>query len=120
MEIKATITAVKQLYPNKKITGIFQPHLYSRTQDFSDEFAAELSELDELILMDIYAAREEPIKNITSLTILEKTNNKKGQIMSKEEILDHLSKNQPEVLLTMGAGDIWRLAKEIETQFLMN
>lgn len=120
VEIKATITAVKQLYPNKKITGIFQPHLYSRTQDFSDEFAAELSELDELILMDIYAAREEPIKNITSLTILEKTNNKKGQIMSKEEILDHLSKNQPEVLLTMGAGDIGLLAKEIETQFLMN
>ncbi len=119
-EIKATISAVKQLYPNNKLTGIFQPHLYSRTRDFADEFAAELSELDELILMDIYPAREEPIENITSLTILNKTLDKKGQIMSKEEILDYLSKTEPEVLLTMGAGNIGQLAQEIETQILKN
>lgn len=118
-EIKATISAVKELYPNKRITGIFQPHLYSRTRDFSDEFATELSELDELILMKIYPAREEPIKNITSSTILEKVTNK-GQLMDKDDILDYISKNQPEVLLTMGAGDIGLLVKEIETQLLKN
>jgi UDP-N-acetylmuramate--alanine ligase len=119
-EIKATISAVKKLYPNKKLTGIFQPHLFSRTRDFAIEFAAELSQLDELILMDIYPAREEPIEDITSHTILNQTTNKKGQIMSKEEILEYLFKNQPEVLVTMGAGDIGLLANEIETQLLMN
>jgi UDP-N-acetylmuramate--alanine ligase len=70
--------------------------------------------------MDIYPAREEPIEDITSHTILNQTTNKKGQIMSKEEILEYLFKNQPEVLVTMGAGDIGLLANEIETQLLMN
>lgn len=119
-EIKATINALKQLYPNKEITGIFQPHLFSRTRDFAPEFAAELSKLDKLILMEIYPAREEPIEGITSLMILNMVTNNNKQIMSKKEILDQLSKNQPEVLLTMGAGDIGLLAKEIETQLLMN
>ena len=120
VEIKATISAIKQLYPNKEITGIFQPHLFSRTRDFASEFATELSKLDKLILMEIYPAREEPIEGITSLVILNKAINKNKQIMSKVEILEQLSKNPPEVLLTMGAGDIGLLAKEIETQLLMN
>lgn len=119
-EIKATISAVKRLYPNKKITGIFQPHLFSRTKDFSDEFAVELSELDELILMEIYPAREKPIEGITSKTILDKVNNKNGRIMGEAEILEYLSDNQPEVLLTMGAGDIGLLVKKIESQILTN
>ena len=117
-EIKATISAVKDLYPNKKITGIFQPHLYSRTKDFTDEFASELSQLDELILMEIYPAREKPIKGITSKIILEKTKNTKGKIMGGQEILEYLSDKKPEVLLTMGAGDIGLLVRKIETQFL--
>ncbi len=119
-EIKATISAVKKLYPNKKITGIFQPHLFSRTRDFTKEFAYELSELDKLILMDIYPAREKPIEGITSRTILDRVENENGRIMGKEEILEYLSDNQPEVLLTMGAGDIGLLVKEIETQLLSN
>lgn len=113
-EIKATISAVKQLYPNKKITGIFQPHLFSRTNDFSGKFAEELNELDELILMDIYPAREKPIEGITSQTILDKIKTTKGQIMDSGEIMKYLSNNPPEVLLTMGAGDIGLLAKKIE------
>lgn len=119
-EIKATISAIKKLYPNKKITGIFQPHLYSRTRDFVKEFAIELNELDEIILMDIYPAREKPIEGITSKTILDNIKNKNSQILNKKEILKYLSDNQPEVLLTMGAGDIGLLVKEIEIQLINN
>jgi len=119
-EIKATISAVRKLYPHKKLTGIFQPHLFSRTRDFTKEFANELSELDNLILMDIYPAREKPIEGITSKTILDCMANEMGRIMTRKEILEYLSDNQPEVLLTMGAGDIGHLIKEIETQLLNN
>ncbi|MBC8321661.1 MAG: UDP-N-acetylmuramate--L-alanine ligase [Bacteroidetes bacterium] len=118
-EIKATISAVKKLYPDKKITGIFQPHLFSRTRDFAKMFAVELNKLDELILMEIYPAREKPIEGITSKTILDKTNIS-GRVMGCDEILDYLSKNNPEVLLTMGAGDIGLLVKKIENQILIN
>ncbi len=116
-EIKATISAVKQLYPDKKITGIFQPHLFSRTRDFQDEFAFELNKLDEIILMEIYPAREKPIEGISSQTIINKIKNRNVVQLTKEEILNHLSKEKPEVLLTMGAGDIGLLAKQIETQY---
>ena len=119
-EIKATISAVKALYPNKKITGIFQPHLFSRTRDFAREFAKELSELDELILMEIYPAREKPIQGISSHTLLDLVDNKSAQLMNSKKILNYLSDNQPEVLLTMGAGDIGLLVKEIEIQLLNN
>ena len=113
-EIKVTISAVKQLYPHKKITGIFQPHLYSRTRDFVNEFAVELDKLDEIILMEIYPARERPIEGITSKIIANKIQNKKVVILDKEKILEYLSNNKPEVLLTMGAGDIGLLSKEIK------
>ena len=116
-EIKVTISAVKQLYPEKKITGIFQPHLFSRTKDFSDEFAEELSKLDNIILMDIYPARELPIEGISSYTILNKINNKNKRVFSKEEILTYLIDNKPEVLLTMGAGDIGLFTNQIEAQY---
>ena len=116
-EIKATISAVKDLYPNKKITGIFQPHLYSRTKDFSKEFANELSQLDELLLMDIYPAREKPISGITSKIILEKIKDIEVHLLDSEKILEYLSDNQPEILITMGAGDIGLLVKKIEIQF---
>jgi len=116
-EIKATISAVKRLYPDKKITGIFQPHLYSRTRDFADDFAVELNKLDYIILMDIYPAREKPIEGISSQIIKNKIKNKNVVRLTKEEILDYLSNNKPEVLLTMGAGNIGLLAKQIETQY---
>ncbi len=116
-EIKATISAVKQLYPDKKITGIFQPHLFSRTRDFQDEFAIELNRLDEIIIMEIYPAREKPIEGISSQTIINKIKNRNVVLLSKEKILNYLANNKPEVLLTMGAGDIGLLAKQIETQY---
>lgn len=119
-EIKATISAIRKLYPDKRITGIFQPHLFSRTRDFSIEFATELSKLDELILMDIYPAREKPIEGITSNTILDKITIGQKQIMDNAEILEYISETTHEVLITLGAGDIGQLAKSIEAQILQN
>lgn len=113
-ELKASITSVKELYPDKKLTGIFQPHLYSRTRDFVDEFARNLSLLDELILLDIYPAREQPIEGVTSQIIFDKVKCKKT-LCNKDELLTLLqSKDDIEVLLTLGAGDIDRLLISIK------
>lgn len=108
-ELAASITSVKELYPNRKVTGIFQPHLYSRTRDFAPEFARSLSLLDELILLDIYPAREKPIEGVTSKIIFDKVTCPKI-LCTKEELLPLLDKkNDLEVLLTIGAGDIDQL-----------
>lgn len=112
-ELAASITSVKALYPDKKLTGIFQPHLYSRTKDFADDFAKSLSLLDELILLDIYPAREKPIEGITSKIIFDKVTCPKI-LCNKEELLPLLEvKNDLEVLLTVGAGDIDQLLDPI-------
>jgi len=113
-ELKATIGSVKKLYPDKKITGIFQPHLFSRTRDFADEFAASLDMLDECILLDIYPAREKPIEGVTSEMLIGKMKLADKKVLSKEGVLELLKSNTPEVLLTMGAGDIDRLIEPIE------
>jgi UDP-N-acetylmuramate--alanine ligase len=113
-ELKATINAVKELYPGKKITGVFQPHLFSRTADFADEFALTLDNLNEIILLDIYPAREKPIPGITSELILNKISNKNKKLMSKKELLKYLKDHKPEVLLTLGAGDIGLMLDQIE------
>ncbi len=113
-EIRNTISTLKELYPEKKITGIFQPHLFSRTRDFADSFAHELNELDDIILMDIYPAREKPISGISSKVIRDKIKNTNCLILSSEEILNRLNSTNPEVILTMGAGDIGLLVPEIE------
>ena len=106
-EIKAFISSVLEMYPGKKILGIFQPHLYSRTKDFADGFAESLSLLNELILLDIYPARELPIEGITSNTILDKLNSScHGEILTKEETIERIKNQRPDVLLTIGAGDI--------------
>lgn len=120
-ELAASITSVKELYPNKKVTGIFQPHLYSRTKDFAPEFAQSLSLLDELILLEIYPAREKPIEGVTSHIIFDKVTCQKT-MCKKEDLLTLLeNKNDIEVLLTVGAGDIDQLLlpiKELlETKF---
>jgi len=105
-ELKYSIQSIKALYPNKKITGVFQPHLYSRTRDFIDGFAESLSVLDELILMDIYPARELPIPGITSQLLLDKVTCTKKTLVTKKELVDFVISSSPEVLLTLGAGDI--------------
>lgn len=113
-ELAASITSVKELYPDKKLTGIFQPHLYSRTKDFAPEFARSLSLLDELILLDIYPAREKPIEGVTSKIIFDKVTCPKT-LCNKEELLPLLEKkNDIEVLLTVGAGDIDQLLEPIK------
>ncbi|MBE7442952.1 MAG: UDP-N-acetylmuramate--L-alanine ligase [Flavobacteriales bacterium] len=105
-ELRMCISSVKELYPDKIITGIFQPHLFSRTRDFLDEFAASLSVLDELILLDIYPARELPIPGVTSQLLLEKATAKNKKLLTKSNLLDYIAANEFEVLLTLGAGDI--------------
>jgi len=113
-ELKATIGSVKKLYPSKKITGIFQPHLYSRTRDFADAFAESLDMLDECILLEIYPAREKPIEGITSQMLIDKMKSKNKKVLSKSDTLEFLKTNTPQVLLTMGAGDIDELIEPIE------
>jgi UDP-N-acetylmuramate--alanine ligase len=112
-EIEATITSLKHLYPNKRICGIFQPHLYSRTKDFADQFAEALENLDDIILLPIYPAREEAIPGITSKTILHKINKMDKYHVTKEQLFPLLSALQPELLVTLGAGDIDQLVEPI-------
>lgn len=113
-ELKATISSAKRIYPGKKITGIFQPHLFSRTRDFADGFAESLSLLDEVILLDIYPARELPIEGVTSTMLLEKMSATNRKLLSKPGVLDHIRNNEFDVILTMGAGDIDGLVTPIE------
>ena len=112
-EIEAFIRSVREMYPQRSITGVFQPHLYSRTRDLADGFATSLSELDELILLDIYPAREEPVEGITSELIFEKVRSGQKSRCRKEDLMDLLKERNPEVLLTMGAGDIDQLVEPI-------
>ena len=112
-EVKVTIQAVKELYEGKKVMVIFQPHLFSRTQDFADKFAESLSLSDELILLEIYPAREKPIDGVTSQMLAEKCTIK-NEVCSKEQLLSVLEKKDFEVLLTMGAGDISTLVQPIK------
>ena len=112
-ELKAAIHAARTLYPNRKITGVFQPHLYSRTRDFVEGFAAALDALDELILMDIYPARERPIEGVTSAIIFDKMKHPNRVLIQKNQLLEELKKRKLEVLMTLGAGDIGALVPEI-------
>lgn len=113
-ELEATITSVRNLYPDKKITGVFQPHLYSRTRDLADEFAESLSLLDVVILLDIYPARELPIEGVSSEMIFKKVTSKNKTLCNKNQLLEVLAKKKIEVLLTMGAGDIDRFIEPIK------
>ena len=116
-ELESFIGSVRALYPGRKITGVFQPHLYTRTRDFADGFAISLSELDELILMDIYPAREPPLPGITSELIFTKVMSGKKTLCSGEALLEELEKRQPDVLITMGAGDIDQFVEPIKALF---
>jgi UDP-N-acetylmuramate--alanine ligase len=105
-ELRACISSARELFFGKKLTGIFQPHLFSRTKDFANEFAESLDLLDEIILLDIYPARELPIEGVTSELLLGIMKKESKMILSKENCLKYINENRPEVLLTMGAGDI--------------
>lgn len=113
-ELRACITAVKSLYPEKKLTTIFQPHLFSRTRDFAEGFAEVLAMTDELIMLDIYPARELPIEGVNSEMIMDKIAISDKKILSKEATLNHIKNVMPELVLTVGAGDIDTLVKPIK------
>lgn len=113
-EIKACIAAVRELYPGKKITGVFQPHLFTRTRDLAEDFAESLAKLDELILLDIYPARELPVEGVTSEMLLDKIIMENKMLCQKENLIEVLIRKEPEVLITIGAGDIDQLVEPIE------
>lgn len=113
-EIASTIESVRYLYPNKRVVGIFQPHLYSRTRDFADEFAKVLQELDEIIMMPIYPAREKPILGVTSSMVLRKIPSMSKYLCTADQVLELVLALCPEVVLTLGAGDIDRLVPRLE------
>lgn len=117
-ELSACINSVKAMYPDKKITGIFQPHLFTRTRDFADGFAHSLELLDKVILLDIYPARELPIEGIDSKMLLNKVHVANKVLSSKEELVNVVTNDMPEVLITMGAGDIDRLVEPLKNALL--
>jgi UDP-N-acetylmuramate--alanine ligase len=115
-ELRAIISSVKNMYPNKKIVAAFQPHLYSRTRDFVDGFAESLSLLDNVVLLDIYPARELPMEGVTSKIIFDKMTSKNKILCTKQEAVAHLKQQEPEVLLTLGAGDIDQLVEVLRKE----
>jgi len=114
MEIKTLVSSVRSMFPEKKITGVFQPHLFSRTKDFSAGFAENLDLLDEVIILDIYPAREKPIDGVTSALIYNQMKMQQKKLCANENLISILEKMKPEVLLTIGAGDIDQLVQPIK------
>ncbi len=115
-ELKALITGVRSIYPNKKLTLVFQPHLYTRTRDFADGFAASLDMADETILLPIYPARELPIEGVSSEMILDKMKLNDKKVLVKNEMIDYISKTKPGLLVMAGAGDIDVLVYDVKKQ----
>ena len=114
-ELSATISSVRNMFPGRKITAVFQPHLFTRTRDFAPEFAEALSQVDKLILLDIYPARELPIEGITSEIILRDATAPEKVLIQKEYLMEYLEKEDIDILITFGAGDIDRFTGEITT-----
>lgn len=112
-EIRAFLTSVKAMYPQKKLTAVFQPHLFTRTRDFAKGFSESLSLADEIVLLDIYPARELPIEGVTASMLLEDITAPQKSLQTKEGLLDYLKASNIEVLVTIGAGDIDRLVSPI-------
>ena len=117
-EINAVNQAVRELYPNQKVLAIFQPHLFSRTKDFADDFAKSLSQFDEILLLDIYPARELPMEGITSEWLLSKMDNDNKKLVSKDELISEISKSDATIIVTIGAGDIGELVPKIKKELM--
>ena len=113
-ELDACLGSVRELYPGRTITAIFQPHLFSRTRDLAADFARSLSVVDELLLLEIYPAREEPIPGITSSWLLEQVPLDKKSVVAREALVEVLASRGRDVVVTLGAGDIDRLVPQIE------
>ena len=113
-EIKSCLSAIKASFPSKRVTLVFQPHLFTRTRDFMEDFANVLAMADDLILLDIYPAREKPIEGITSQTLLDKINLNNKCLCPKESLLETIAERKPELLVTMGAGNIDRFVEPLQ------
>ena len=105
-EINAVHQAVREMYPNQKVLAVFQPHLFSRTRDFVDDFASSLEQFDSILLLDIYPARELPIEGVNSQWLLDKINNPNKKLIAKSEIVKEIKNNNIKIIITIGAGDI--------------
>jgi UDP-N-acetylmuramate--alanine ligase len=119
-EINAVHQAVSELYPGQKVLAIFQPHLFSRTRDFADNFAKSLSAFDEVFLMDIYPARELPMEGITSQWLMDKMTNDHRKIVSKEDLISEIISNDATVIVTIGAGDLGEMVPSIKKALYEN
>jgi len=117
-EINAVHQAVRELYPNEKVLAIFQPHLYSRTKDFADDFAKSLSQFDEILMLDIYPARELTIEGITSSWLLSKMENPNKKLVSKTDLIPSILESNAKIIITIGAGDIGELVPNIKKALL--
>ncbi len=114
-EIRVFLESVREIYPKKKITAVFQPHLFSRTKDLANEFAEQLSKVDEVVLLDIYPARELPVEGVTSSLIFNQLTCPEKTQLTKSELVDFVKGNNFEVLVTIGAGDIDKYLTSIRT-----
>ncbi len=117
-ELRACISSVKEMYPGKNVLGVFQPHLFSRTRDFADEFATSLDLLDEIVLLEIYPARELPMEGVNAQMLLSKITNNKKYLKTKEELATFVKAQKADVVLTLGAGDIDKLVEPIKNALL--
>lgn len=117
-EINAVHQAVRELYPNQKVLAIFQPHLFSRTKDFADDFAKSLSQFDEILLLDIYPARELPMEGITTSWLMSKMTNENKKLVSKTDLIPSILASDATVIVTIGAGDIGELVPSIKRALL--
>ena len=112
-EISAALSSIRKAYPGMKLTAAFQPHLYTRTRDFADEFAQALSSVDKLILLEIYPAREEPIPGVTSDIIFRNVTAPEKVLLRRDEFMKYMEKEEVELFVTLGAGDIDRFVGPI-------
>jgi UDP-N-acetylmuramate--alanine ligase len=118
-EINALHQAVREMHPNKKVLAVFQPHLYSRTRDFASDFAQSLSQFDQLLLLDIYPARELPIPGITSNWLLDMVDTQDKKLVEKENLITTIVTSDAQVILTIGAGDIGAEVRRVKEALLV-
>ncbi len=117
-EISAVRQAVREMYPDKQVLAVFQPHLFSRTRDFAEDFASSLAQFDQVILLDIYPARELPIEGISSAWLLEKIENPKKELVQKKDLISNVKKSKASVVVMIGAGDIGEEVEKVKNALL--
>lgn len=117
-EISAVHQAVREMYPNKKVLAVFQPHLFSRTRDFAEDFASSLSDFDKVFLLDIYPARELPLEGVSSAWLLDKISNPEKELVLKQDLIGKIKAEDAEVIVMMGAGDIGEEVEKVKKELL--